>query len=566
MSEAKHSEQEPLKLTPVDEIYRRSSTGRVAVIATLVKYVLPLVILAIGSYLLRDFRYLLAGAFELLAIFILANSLAKRNRVLATVIGGIAMLVFNVQAVVLVFASGYVSPIMLSNIFNLEDLAGKALLYGAGAVVAVVLSFLPVAHLDRFEIKHTVAAIAVAVACEVVALLGIGSDYAPVASTAILLDQWMQYQQMMDKVRGDGTGTSPELTPYFQMEVPGGVSKPAALSGQPNVVVIFTEGLSQQIVDDKRNIMPNVAAYQQRSLNFAGYYNHTAATFRALNGQLYSGYQLNDLDANALISIQDILGDQGYHTALVNTEPFYAEWTNYLEMMGFDELVNESSTGTYSIESVTNNKMSDGEAYQTLQATMERCAESDQPFFVAMYTFGTHASLDSPEEKFKDGSSPMLNKFYNCDYQFGQFMQWFEQSEFFDNTIVVFTADHATYNELDFTTAFPKYERAHYFCDTIPYFYFFKGVEASEVDANGRTTLDFAPTLLDFLDVSAPNCFLGRSLFLDDDPNDLDSTYSDTNLITTSTDGEILYPEGEELEDLRNRINDYLTYSRIPLD
>ncbi len=544
----------------------RGTLVRIALLLIL-KYAFPLVALGVGSYLLHDWRYLLAGALELAAIFLSTNWLARKSALLGSLVNGLLMLVFNVQAVVLVFASGYITPIMLSNIFNIQDLVGKAALYVSGAVLAFVLSFLPIAGVGPQVLLRFLPALALAAACEAAACLGVGMDYGPMASTVQLVDAWNSYQQAISELSGSKTGVDPTTTPYFHDDVPGGVDRPASLPSQPNVIAIFVEGLSQQIVDDPRGIMPRVASYEGRSLNFTGYYNHTAATFRALNGQLYSGYQLNDLDANALIPIQAILRVQGYHTTLINTEPYYDSWTDFLGYMDFDEMVGESSTGTYSIPGTSDGaKMSDGEAFQTLRDVVEREHGSGSPFFVAMYTFGTHASLDSPEERFGNGSSPMLNKFYNCDYQFGQFMDWFEGSELADDTIVVFTADHACYSELDFTTAFPDYQRDHYFCDEIPCFYYYRGVEPAMVDANGRTTLDFAPTLLDYLDVSGPNCFLGRSLFLDDDPDDLDTVYFDGNMLSTSTGGTIERPEGADSGVLLDQIRDYLSYARIPLD
>ena len=130
-----------------------------------------------------------------------------------------------------------------------------------------------------------------------------------------------------------------------------------------------------------------------------------------------------------------------------------------------------------------------------------------------MYTLGTHASFDSTEEVYGDGSNPLLNKFYNMDYQFGQFMEKFEASELTDNTIIIFTADHCTYEDDDFTNSFPDYYRESYECDEIPLFFYYKGMDASEWDTEGSTSIALAPTILDYLDISAPNYFLGTTLF-----------------------------------------------------
>ena len=50
------------------------------------------------------------------------------------------------------------------------------------------------------------------------------------------------------------------------------------------------------------------------------------------------------------------------------------------------------------------NTISDKDAYEILfDSAMEQSA-SGVPFFLAIYTFGTHASLDSADETFGDGT------------------------------------------------------------------------------------------------------------------------------------------------------------------
>jgi len=103
--------------------------------------------------------------------------------------------------------------------------------------------------------------------------------------------------------------------------------RPEALPQRPNVVLLFVEGLSQSVVEDARDLMPNLAALERRTLFFENYYNHTFATCRGLISQLYSGYQLSDQDVNGLVSLQAILHDFGYRTAFINTEPNNAQFT-----------------------------------------------------------------------------------------------------------------------------------------------------------------------------------------------------------------------------------------------
>ena len=558
-----------------DERKLGGRAGGILLGLTALKYAASILLLGAGAAVTSNADYLWAGLLELLAIFLFTNFLANKSVVLGGVVNSVLLLVFNLQAIMLVFAASYVTPLMISNLFNIEDLSGQAQVYISGAVLTIVASLLPIAPISIPALDKPAYGIGFAALIELVAMLGVGISATPVASAIDLKGKWDQYnaflQQSAVAVSESGEGAiSPEMIQaYYREVIPGGRDKPAELASQPNIIIIFTEGLSQSIIDDERNIMPNVARYQQESLSFTNYYNHTAATFRGLNGQLYSGFQLDDLDANSLVSLQSILADQGYHTTLINTEPFFPEWTDFLEHMGFQTMVNESVTGEYALEG---NRMSDYETYQTLISTVEEEAAADSPFLVCVYTFGTHVSYDSPNQVFGDGGDAELNKFYNCDYQFGQFMEWFEGSDVSQDTIVVFTADHATYRDVAFLGAFPSYERTHYFCDTIPCFYYYEGVVPEQIDVGGRNTLDFTPTLLDYLDVSEPNCFLGESLFINPDPVEgpegdyvpFDMVYFDGIGVSTTQDSEIIILGEDSIGPYMDEIMEYVEVSRIP--
>ncbi|WP_238140785.1 sulfatase-like hydrolase/transferase, partial [Streptococcus suis] len=135
-----------------------------------------------------------------------------------------------------------------------------------------------------------------------------------------------EYQQDLAKI-----ANAPNVTDYFYRNtIQNARPKPDSLSATPNVVLIFVEGLSQNIVEDEREIMPNLKKFQESSLTFENYYNHTFATYRGLIGQLYSGYQLDNYESNTLTSLQGVLGDKGYQTTFINTEPNNTQFTSYL--------------------------------------------------------------------------------------------------------------------------------------------------------------------------------------------------------------------------------------------
>lgn len=57
-----------------------------------------------------------------------------------------------------------------------------------------------------------------------------------------------------------------------------------------NIIVIFIEGFSADIIS--KEITPNLYEFSNNSLTIKNYFNHTAATFRGLRGQLTSSYQM----------------------------------------------------------------------------------------------------------------------------------------------------------------------------------------------------------------------------------------------------------------------------------
>lgn len=329
---------------------------------------------------------------------------------------------------------------------------------------------------------------------------------------------------------------------FWNEGVVGAYGKDLALPENPNIVLIFTEGLSQSIIDDDRNIMPNVRAYEEKSLNFTHYYNHTFATYRGIPGQLYSAYQMNNLDGNRFVSLTAILKDRGYHTTIISPEPNDQEFSNYLQSFDFDQGINCHGNIVTGYADLL-----DGEAYDLLWQTVSEEAKGEAPFFTVIYTVNTHVGKQDHEQRLNDSASNYLNKFYDCDYQFGEFMDKLEKSDMAKDTIVIFTTDHATYVETEFYDNFPD-DRKINDLDEIPFFIYYPGITQQTVNAMGRNSLDMAPTVLDFLDISAENYFLGRSLF---------RPYPGSNTIETFFyDGSKYAESGRDLLNLRSYDNE----------
>lgn len=486
---------------------------------------------------------------ELLIIVFIVNSLFQINRVIANITKFILLLLLNSQLFVYLFSGTFISLIMVTNLASLEALSGKAGIYIPAILGVLIFSVIPTREL-RLRLKLNYLSLSVLVALNLILLNITHFGYSPTYNLLYLSkDIYAKYEttQRINQL-------SESKSSFHNENIPNAITKSENLTQEPNIILLFAEGLSQNIIDDSRQIMPNIATFQKESISFDNYFNHTFATYRGLQGQLYSGYKLGDQDPNYLISVQDILKNQGYYTTFINSEPKNKTFTRYLEDFEFENLVTSNKLNG------TANTISDKDLYQLLWKEIEKQSQRNTPFFIATYSFGTHISSDSPDEQFADGKDPLLNRFYNLDVQFGDFIEKFKASSVSDNTIIVFTTDHASFIDSDFRRTFPDYVRNHGMVDEIPFYIYYKGMDSKVIDAQGRNSLSLAPTILDYLDISDENYFLGDTLFSDSESIFNTTFVSENTILSTNklTDGSHLAKlESNQVDEIKEKLELY---------
>lgn len=525
-------------------------------ISTAVKYLGTAVVILVGALSQKcSLMYLLCGLSEEIIVFALGEFVLKKNRFAGWLLSSFLILIIFAQYAVLKLGGSFTSMIMVTNLHAAGALSGNSRTYLSAATLAVIIFALPVRKIT-YEFSWSGKAMISGFICDAIICCMAGIGYSPVLSMGQLGIQLYQYSQMQKQIADKAENSDKSVSSKIEPVADNGYKYP--VNGQmPNIVLIFTEGLSQNIVDDSRNIMPNVKEWEGKTIDFTNYYNHTAATYRGITGQLHSGYQFDDLDRNGLTSLQDVLSYAGYDTTFINPEPNVEDFTSYLKDLGFQNFVDGDGSG---------NAVSDKKMYEMMYQKLQN-ADSSKPQFLAMYTFGTHVGQNSPDEKYGDGSNPLLNKFWNLDYQFGQFMNRLQSSSAGDNTLVVFTTDHCSAKDADFDNTFSGvYERKAYFCDEIPLMFWYKGVQPVQIDVKGRNSLDMAPTLLDFLNIGQPDTFEGSSLFSHPSGDQLrkETTFGipdETTYYSTK------YAEIKELSDSREEkviryVTDYVTTAK----
>lgn len=472
------------------------------------KYAFSIVMILIGAGSTKHGGgYFLAGVLELAVIFALGELLVEKHKYIARISNDVLVLILNAQYAVLKLGGSYTSMIMVTNIHAAGALkGGKTAIYATTGVLVIAFSLLPIYSViknQKVKVKTKAIVLGGALAADVLVCAGFGGTRSAYASAVRLGTEAYNQHKMDQKIAELQKKNAAKKAKQYKDPVDNGY-KYTDLDHLPNVVLIFTEGMSQSIVEDARNIMPNVKQYESQSITFTNYFNHTAATYRGIPSELASGFQFNDMDDNGLEMLQDVMSSYGYDTTLMNPENHQKDFASHLSRLGFDHYVNGDGKDY---------TMSDKIMYDTAFDLLNQDNSNGKPKLITFYTFGTHIGQDSPDEKFGDGSNPLLNRFYNVDYQFGQFMQKLQASDKADNTVVIFTTDHASYSDDDFIRTFPEIDRGHGFCDRIPLLIWYKNVQPVSIDVGGRTSIDMAPTVLDYFNMKQPKDFLGNSLF-----------------------------------------------------
>lgn len=534
----------------------------------LIKYLFSLIISLLAISSTKDFGYTIISLIELSLIFFLSNFFIKRFQVITQIFNSVLLLLYNTQILVLNFGTSYVTLTMVDNISSWEALGGRAFIYGFAILLLLFFSFLPINKIELLDTSKFKRAslqddpiwkfqdlifVIFIFVFELIVLQFLSVKMSPTVSTYNLVQDKIEFE----KVKRETLTKSEKLKQKFLKDgVQDYVKKPSNLPDKPNIILIFTEGFSHHIIDDSRNITPTIKEYESKSISFRNYYNHTFATYRGIESQLFSGYQIENNSRNYLISLPKFLSGQGYKTEFINTEPKNKEFTDYLSDLGFDNI--------YSSKLENGRKISfDKEAYEELFSQIENYSKNKSPFLISMYTFGTHVSSDGYNYKLGDGNDRVLNRFYEMDQQFKKFMDRFNSSPISENTVLIFTTDHATYVDDEYKKAFPNENRDHVSLDKIPFFIYYKGVSSQTIDVNGKNSLNMTPTVLDFLEYSSTNYFLGTSLFSqDNNDNMFSSIYSEGTVLKKTSGSKVEEIPESELKMIKEKVYEYFKVSQ----
>lgn len=307
---------------------------------------------------------------------------------------------------------------------------------------------------------------------------------------------------------------------------------PTALQKQkPNVLIVFLESFSSRLSEvynpSLTAVTPGleIMSKDPNTTVFHKYFNASTPTVTGLLSQLCSflpptGHEeITDgsVRHHHLLCLPKILHNNGYkYSAYVTAvERDFANKGTIISDMGTQKFF-----GTDELKSHINGEplswgYSDHQLFPATWNLMNQ--EAKQPFLMMLSTVDTHTPFNLAKDvvKYGDGKNDLLNSVHTTDDAFAKFWQDFIRSPLYDNTIVITVADHAifpvSYDKNHFADVVGKLS---FYDENLFMVYVPKSILPKKIDriASG---VDFAPTVLNLLNINAANAFEGHSIFND---------------------------------------------------
>ncbi len=332
-----------------------------------------------------------------------------------------------------------------------------------------------------------------------------------------------------------------------------------------NVVIIIIESMGREYISrynqhliesgDYTGYTPFLDSIIDKSLMFRYSFSNGRKSIDVLPSVLSSipmmvePYVLTKYASNRINSIGSLLEQKGYHTSFFHGAPNGS--------MGFLAFTNIAGFKEYYGMSEYGNK-SDFDGYwgiwdeEFLQFWAEKINEFPQPFCTAIFTTTSHHPYNLPQRYnniFPKGIHPMHECAGYTDYAFRRFFETISKTEWFENTLFVFTADHPN------RTFIPEYQ-TNLGAFAVPLFFYKADNSLTGVHEEVAQQIDIMPSVLGYMEYDQPFIAFGRNLF---DTNTTAYTLQYFNSYYLMTmDKYLIYFDGEKITNAYDFVADPL--------
>lgn len=221
---------------------------------------------------------------------------------------------------------------------------------------------------------------------------------------------------------------------------------------RPNVLMIILESFSSYIAGPSgidQSVTPNLNRYASEGIYFNQIYASGTRTDKALPAIL-NGYPAQPAQSiikeprktQNLESIVKILVNEGYSTSFwYGGEINFANFNSFVIASGFQEIISKDD-----FPQETYNSKWGVHDHVLLEAFKASFDKETGNFFKVLLTLSSHEPFDVPMDPVYPGDDQMTkykNSVHYSDKALGEFIEWAKTRDWWDNTLVLFVADHA---------------------------------------------------------------------------------------------------------------------------
>ena len=293
------------------------------------------------------------------------------------------------------------------------------------------------------------------------------------------------------------------------------------LYDKPNVIFILLEALSAERIGFygyERNVTPNMDKLANKSTIFTNAYTTSTHSDYAQPGLLSSRYMFTSKyrkifpDDNPRKFIWDIFKEDNYTTGYYSSQD--DRWQNmdhYLDYTNLDDVSNSMTDGKTDYGNGLARKDYDHKTADLAVEWLNKTIKKQEPFFLYLNFQATHLPRSYPPnyEYFKPENP--INKYDNSlryvDLQVGKIIDFIEENNLSNNTIIAITSDHG--EDLEKRHGISNHGKSIYEEELIVPALIFLPRREPKVKEERVSHIDFVPTLIDLLGYPIPKEFQG---------------------------------------------------------
>lgn len=231
----------------------------------------------------------------------------------------------------------------------------------------------------------------------------------------------------------------------------------------PNVILVTLEGWSAQMIEPlggESGITPNFNSICEEGVLFTEIYA-TGGTSETGHSSIISGYptiagisiSTESAKCRQLPSLNQVLEKEGYNSFYTfGGSLSYGNIGGYLKDVGFDRLVDENDLN---LEPSGKLGIHDEAMFPYFLGEIEK---AKRPYFYGLFTQSTHSPYDmvaKPLPGYED--DPYITSMHYADEHLGEFVEGIRNLPDYNNTLVIFIADHGRAHSYNQDTYDEKY-------------------------------------------------------------------------------------------------------------